>query len=60
MTADAPTPDSVYVKDQLESVLVELLAELYRVKPSDPIAWLSNALRQYARQAERAGETALC
>ena len=51
---------SVYVKDQLEPVLVELLAELYRVKPSDPIAWLSNALRQYARQAERAGETALC
>jgi len=53
------TADSEYIREHLEPVLTKLLAELYLVKPKDPVGWLSNALRQYARQAERNGATAL-
>ena len=73
MSADAQsTADSKYVESHLETVLTKLLAELYLIKPSDPgmceksiritfilVAWLANALRQYARQEERNGVTAL-
>jgi len=44
--------DSEYVKNHLEGVLTELLAELYLIQPADPIEWLSCALRQYARREE--------
>merc|ERR1711931_41154 len=44
--------DSAYVKNHLEGVLTELLAELYLIQPADPIEWLSSALRQYARREE--------
>ena len=36
----------------MEGVLTELLAELYLIRPADPIEWLSCALRQYARREE--------
>ena len=44
--------ESEYVKNHLEGVLTELLAELYLIRPADPIEWLSCALRQYARREE--------
>ena len=50
--ADFLKLESEYVKNHLEGVLTELLAELYLIRPADPIEWLSCALRQYARREE--------
>lgn len=42
--------DSAYVKEHLDGVLTELIAELVQIKPDDPIEWLANALRQHSRK----------
>ena len=40
------------VKEHLDGVLTELIAELVQIKPEDPIEWLANALRQYSRKQQ--------
>ena len=44
--------DSAYVKEHLDGVLTELIAELVQIKPDDPIEWLANALRQHTRKQQ--------
>ena len=44
--------DSAYVKEHLDGVLTELIAELVQIKPDDPIEWLANALRQHSRKQQ--------
>ena len=44
--------DSEYVTLHLDDILTELLAELVQIKPTDPIEWLANALRQHARKVK--------
>ena len=41
---------SEYVKDNFGGVLDELFMELYLIRPTNPVEWLSSALRQHARR----------